>query len=545
MLGNTISSFLYGNTPSLAQVQPKSPKCPDTRIDISPQSEPTVAAQPSASHGISSNKAHLVFDLLLEHTDALLDALEAEKKPTFWEQLMSCFSRGKKKENGALTYLLWASTDRNTSVERNARIREIQATAEQEGKPVPSRESIIQNLNLKPVYKFNPNLRNHKGEYPLIRAARNGQYPRAIQKLIAAGAELDVKDKDGRTPLIHTVLSGDEKGALALIEAGALLDIADTKNQRNALSYALMDPTETNLHIAQAIMEKHEESRPDGDVDNLHDKTLYQQKDSAGRIPLTYALENGFHDIAEELIGRSGDLNEPDEAGCTPLMYAAMDESDENLIHTMVANGANLHTADRKRRTALIHAASAGAVSSASKLLAQGAMVDSQDNKGRTALMYAARHPDGQVAEKMIWQLCQRGTSLDRVDHRGRTAVMHAAKYGAINSLKMLGELEADLDSTDRDGNTALMLAVQNNQPFAVWTLCKLGANPNVKNHEGKNIYQIAQEKNLGPMLTLFYFLRDHETDAGNPIEIEHFDPGYIPPANRTTWEIGQYALTH
>ena len=57
-------------------------------------------------------------------------------------------------------------------------------------------------------------------------AASNG-HGQALKALVAAGVDLDVRDRHGRTALHHAVSWRDEKAARFLIKKGARTDIPD------------------------------------------------------------------------------------------------------------------------------------------------------------------------------------------------------------------------------------------------------------------------------------------------------------------------------
>jgi hypothetical protein len=61
-----------------------------------------------------------------------------------------------------------------------------------------------------------------------------------VKLLVAAGAHLETKDKEGETPLLRAALSGEASVAAALIASGANVNATDTKGS-NALLHALDD----------------------------------------------------------------------------------------------------------------------------------------------------------------------------------------------------------------------------------------------------------------------------------------------------------------
>jgi ankyrin repeat protein len=104
----------------------------------------------------------------------------------------------------------------------------------------------------------------------LREAARDGD-TKALQELIGEGAEVDARDDDGKTALMHAVLLGETKTAGMLIDKGTSVDA----------------------------------------------------KDDFGRTALMLAAENGRTETAEMLISRGAGLDARDNWGGTALTLAA------------------------------------------------------------------------------------------------------------------------------------------------------------------------------------------------------------------------------
>ncbi len=74
------------------------------------------------------------------------------------------------------------------------------------------------------------------GKTPLHIASQLGYY-HAVSSLVKLGANLDTTDRDGRTPLINAAMRGHQQAAIILIDAGANIEIADREG-KTALEYA-------------------------------------------------------------------------------------------------------------------------------------------------------------------------------------------------------------------------------------------------------------------------------------------------------------------
>lgn len=85
----------------------------------------------------------------------------------------------------------------------------------------------------------NPNVRDVKGVTPLVLAAQLG-FVDGVQALVDAGAQVDIPNSTGETPLIAAVLLRNIPMMRVLLKAGANPERADSSG-RTARDYALLD----------------------------------------------------------------------------------------------------------------------------------------------------------------------------------------------------------------------------------------------------------------------------------------------------------------
>jgi len=84
----------------------------------------------------------------------------------------------------------------------------------------------------------NPNIADNRGRTPLIAAAQIG-FIEGVQALVDAGARMDIANETGETPLIAAVHSRNIELIEVLVKAGADPDRADNAG-RSARDYASM-----------------------------------------------------------------------------------------------------------------------------------------------------------------------------------------------------------------------------------------------------------------------------------------------------------------
>jgi hypothetical protein len=106
--------------------------------------------------------------------------------------------------------------------------------------------------------------------------------------------------------------------------------------------------------------------------------------------------------------------------------------------------------------------------------------------------------------------LLENGANPDIQDNKGKTALMVAAFNGSCDSLKVLLQRGASIDLPDKQGKTALMIAVETvndldpqdeigfrNQLCCVSRLLAAGANPTLRNNNGENVLDLAQNEEV------------------------------------------------
>ncbi len=161
------------------------------------------------------------------------------------------------------------------------------------------------------------NSTNSSGQAPLHVAITNkteleeGNSADFITKLIAAGADIDVKDSYGYTPLARAVSKNELKIAKQLIESGADKNIKTNDGK-------------TPLIIAVSEAASHELTKL-----LVSEKVEINAQDSSGFSALHYTVgnelksEESYPKIVSELIEANIDTNLKTNQGYTALMYAA------------------------------------------------------------------------------------------------------------------------------------------------------------------------------------------------------------------------------
>ena len=222
-----------------------------------------------------------------------------------------------------------------------------------------------------------------------------------VAACIAAGADPNMQDEDGITPLHHAASHENVAATKALITAGADLNAKDYMDN-TPLHYAVYTNVETcragNDAVIQTLI------AADADLN---------AQEAYGLTPLHGAALCHQPSLALALIAAGADSNAGDEEGATPLHHAAAYAEEGELIDVLIAAGADVNGRDSSGRTPL-HCLADGRYSAASDpptaelLIAHGADVNAQDEDGNTALHLAAASPS-RNADSMIIAMLDAG----------------------------------------------------------------------------------------------------------------------------------------
>jgi hypothetical protein len=192
------------------------------------------------------------------------------------------------------------------------------------------------------VYVFSrmgPKYRKELINKQLIKASEKGDIKK-VTLLLENGADVNTKDNDGWTPLMHAAEKGHKEVVELLIEKGADVNTKDNDGW-TPLMYASKN---NDLEIIRLLLEK-------GANVNLTDKY--------GQTALILASANGHKEVVELLLEKGANVNIQDEDGWTALMFASQNGYKE-VVELMIENGADVNAKDNLGKTALMLASENG-----------------------------------------------------------------------------------------------------------------------------------------------------------------------------------------
>lgn len=203
----------------------------------------------------------------------------------------------------------------------------------------------------------------------------------------------------------------------------------DSKREAEREALQKREPVESgNLNQAMGASERIVPSLPTPQDRFLMAVRQGNQKEAArwleqgagvGDAPVLVAAVRGQGDLGfvEWLVARGAGVDVPDDAGRTPLSWAA-GEGAEELVDYLLAKGADVKSTDRLGRTPLHFGVFSGDDAVVKRLLVASAAVDAQDSLGGTPLMYACSKNEAQIVQTLL----QGGADPSLKDNLGRTA---------------------------------------------------------------------------------------------------------------------------
>ncbi|MDH3633685.1 MAG: ankyrin repeat domain-containing protein [Gammaproteobacteria bacterium] len=207
--------------------------------------------------------------------------------------------------------------------------------------------------------------------------------------------------------------------------------------------------------------------------------------------PLEAAIRNNQAKIAQALL-----QNKSNYPGIHRVLLLAIQKKMENLSSVLIKRDKHLDSVDEKKRSALWHSADQGLEKTTALLIASGEIdVNRKDINGHSALAQAVIH--GHF--KLVRLLIEHGADPTTRTQEGNTLVMLAVLSQSPEIVEFLlnrgiemGVRDIDLNARDNVGETALMMAAATAQDQVIEVLLHAGADPQLRNNEDLNAFQIA-----------------------------------------------------
>lgn len=302
-----------------------------------------------------------------------------------------------------------------------------------------------------------------KANQDLMEAAARNDLA-GVSAAIQAGAQLNIRDADGWTPLMWAALHGQIDMVVLMVRHGANPNLLDDQGQEiQTLCYQHLSVGETLYSIVGA-----------------NDR-------------LMTAAKAGDWEAVEEAISCGAWVNVRDEGQRSILMWAGRHGKTEKVA-SLISRNANLELRDIFGWSTLHFAVESGAVDTVSYLYWIGADFDTRTYAGESLLHLAAMGDDG----AMVQLLLASGADIEQLSIDQYTPLMLAARGGQCSAVRALLAFEADIRRTTDDGQTAFMLAVTRGQYKAVAEMLQGKPDPPEEILEGPEGFNALKPPDLG-----------------------------------------------
>jgi ankyrin repeat protein len=330
------------------------------------------------------------------------------------------------------------------------------------------------------------------GETALMMASRSGNLD-AVKALLVHGAKHDARERRGQTALMWAAAEGHAAVVRALLEAGA--DINATID--SGFTPFFFAVREGRIDVVHALLEagvdvnatiQRREKGSEGAVNTYRPV-------GRGTSPLLLAVQNGHFELAIALVDAGGDPNDV-RTGFSPLHTLTWvrrpDSSDVSDPSTPAGSGkltSLQFVREIVKRGAKVNLR---LEKGAPKVPSTSSRIESE---GATPFLLAADRAD--VA--MMRLLLELGADPLLPNFNDTTPLMAAAGLGttepleeageeseALEAVKMLLDLKADVNAVDKNGDTAMHGAAYGAYPSVVKLLADRGADPQIWKERNK-----------------------------------------------------------
>ncbi|XP_027146038.1 CARD- and ANK-domain containing inflammasome adapter protein [Larimichthys crocea] len=336
-----------------------------------------------------------------------------------------------------------------------------------------------------------------------------------VAALIDSGADVNMSDKQGYTPLLLSAALGHAEVFRVLVAKQAKLD-ATLSDLSSALHLAVqsgsvsivqtllergLDPNitgpkaQTPLHFAAQC------NRPEMVDVLLRAGAKVNAVAQDGLTPLHIASQQGHADSVTQLLQGKADPSIKDRLGRTALHWAASSKGEGRVVDLLLSAKANPNATDNEKKVALHLAAMEGKVDVVTSLMSHKAKGGAKDMDGSTPLHYAAAGGHANVVSALLRLLNNKG--VDERNTWRKTPLHAAAEKGHDSVVVLLLEAGAKINNTDQGKDTPLHCAARGGHQEVVKRLVNWGhgghmgrqkkANLQATNNVDKTPLQVAE----------------------------------------------------
>jgi ankyrin repeat protein len=298
---------------------------------------------------------------------------------------------------------------------------------------------------------------NDYGSRPLLEAAVVGN-AKVVGILLDAGADVNTRGADGETPLMILARSDHVDAARLLLERGADANAHESwRNQTAAIWAAAQNQPAMLELLLEHGADPNARSAVNAWPRQISAEPRAMLRPYGGMTALMYAAREGCAECARVLVagGANPDLGDP--RNVTPLVEA-LNNLQFDVAAVLIDGGANLDKFDLWGRTPLYAAVDMNTVP-------HGGRPDIPSESKTTSveiierLLKGGANPNIQLKAAPPYRNIRYDRGCDRMLTTGTTPLLRAAKTFSVDAMRLLIEHGALLDLPNEDGITPLMAA--------------------------------------------------------------------------------------
>jgi ankyrin repeat protein len=340
------------------------------------------------------------------------------------------------------------------------------------------------------------------GNTPLIIAVKDGNLEK-VKALITEGADVNLYDWYGRTPLFHALNKrivdmtmieflasrGADVNLHPINGNTALQESIRNKRIRGMSEFLVNHGADVNVPPGSNIVPLNEaiSSKNSELIKLLLEKGVdVNVPDNRGRTPLGLAVKSGRLELAEVLIAKGADIDANDINGDSLLSWS-LDRRKTDVVDFLIHHGADIKTANRYGKTPLDIAIKEENFKLIKTLISRGADVNSE-------YLFPAIQKKNMALVKL---LISKGADVNVVFKNGSTPLNLALFLKNKPIVYLLLENGADVNANGKNGQTPLHFISTSSgsillQAELIEKLISKGANVNARTDQGVTPYKLA-----------------------------------------------------
>eukprot|EP00833_Pecoramyces_ruminatium_P010071 jgi/Orpsp1_1/1184103/evm.model.c7180000088024.1 len=266
--------------------------------------------------------------------------------------------------------------------------------------------------------------------------------------------------ENDNTSLIYECINGNEEKIKYLIEHGADINMKNSDGDTPLIILCKIE-LENSFALVKYLVD--------------HGANVNIANDDDRKTPLMYACKKNKNLISKYLIEKNADVNYKNKNGETPLIIASKNENEE-LVEYLINHGANIFEKDVSNNSALSYA-----IKKINKKIIE--FLNKSIKENNNYLTYSYKNVNGIEIIKVINN--KNIYDINSLNEEGDTLLIDACKNENENEIEKLIENGADVNKKNYVGDTPLTISCEIGNQKIIEYLIEKGADMEINNSVG------------------------------------------------------------